>query len=485
VKSLIEISALLDQLRAMHCESEWFEFKVNNNDPQEIGEYISALSNSAAILGIASAYLIWGVQDQTHEIVGTSFKPRHVKQGNEELENWLLRGLSPRIDFHIYEFEHKGFTCVVFEIQTTTQSPVSFYGVEYIRVGSLKKKLKDYPEKERRLWSLQSSLPFEKDVASKGLNSDDVLKLIDYPTFFDLLKQPLPTNLDGILDRLTKEKVIISQGDCFYDITNLGAILFARDLSKFDSLSRKALRVIQYKDRNRVEALREQMGNKGYAVGFEGAIGYINAILPENEHIEQALRRRVPVYPEIAIRELVANTLIHQDFQIRGTGPLVEIFKDRIEITNPGKPLIDILRFIDEPPQSRNEDLAALMRRMNICEERGSGVDKVISSIEFAQLPPPEFLVTDHHTKAVLYAQKSLNEMDSKDRIRACYQHACLLFVSNKQMTNSTFRDRLGVDQKNYAIVSRIIRETVEAGLVKVVDPGTSNRYMKYIPFWA
>lgn len=98
---------------------------------------------------------------------------------------------------------------------------------------------------------------------------------------------------------------------------------------------------------------------------------------------------------------------------------------------------------------------------------------------------PPEFIVTDTHTKVVLYAPKSLSEMDSKDRIRACYQHTCLLFVSNEQMTNSTFRVRLGIQQKNYAIVSRIIKETVEADLVKVVDPTTSNRYMRYVPFWA
>jgi predicted HTH transcriptional regulator len=164
---------------------------------------------------------------------------------------------------------------------------------------------------------------------------------------------------------------------------------------------------------------------------------------------------------------------------------MVEIFSDRIEVTNPGTPLIDILRFIDEPPQSRNEDLAGMMRRMNICEERGSGVDKVIFNVELFQLPAPEFRVTERHTKAILFAPKSLNDMDQEDRIRACYQHACLRYVSNEQMTNSSFRERLGVDQKNYATVSRIIRETIHAELVRAVDPSTSKRYMRYVPFWA
>lgn len=480
-----ELFKLLTELRSQSQETEWVEFKQNNADPEQIGEYISALSNSAALHRKETAYIVWGVENGTHHVVGTTFKPRQTKKGNEELENWLLRLLAPRIDVTIHEFQENDHDVVIFEIQPAQHTPVAFSGTEYIRVGSLKKKLKEYPEKERALWLIFSETPFEKGIALKGAGSEDVLRLIDYPTCFELLKRPLPDNRIGLLERLCREKVIVDRGDDHFDITNVGAILFAKNLTEFDRLARKALRVIQYRGKNRVETVREQAGNKGYAVGFEGAIDYINNLLPQNEQIEQALRKTVPVYPEIAIRELVANALIHQDFSMTGTGPMVEIFADRIEVTNPGTPLIDTLRFIDEPPQSRNEDLAALMRRMSICEERGSGVDKVIFHVELFQLPAPEFLVTDSHTKAILFAPRSLNDMDPKDRVRACYQHACLRYVSNEQMTNSSFRDRLGVDQKNYATVSRIIREAVDAGLVRPVDPNTSKRYMKYVPFWA
>ena len=480
-----ELSVLLSQLRSLSHETEWVEFKHNNVDPQSIGEYLSALANSAALHRKDAAYIVWGIENGTHNVVGTTFKPRQTKKGNEELENWLLRLLSPRIAVQIHEFQENSHDIVIFQIQPAHHTPVSFSGTEYIRVGSLKKKLKEYPEKERALWSLFAETPFEKGFALTAVSSDDVLSLIDYPACFDLLKHPLPDNREGILDRLRKEKVIQKRPDSRYDITNLGGILFAKNLNNFNRLARKALRVIQYRDKNRVETLREQVGAKGYAIGFEGAIGFMNNLLPQNEQIERALRRTVPVYPEIAIRELVANALIHQDFSIAGTGPMVEIFSDRIEVTNPGTPLIDILRFIDEPPQSRNEDLAGMMRRMNICEERGSGVDKVIFNVELFQLPAPEFRVTERHTKAILFAPKSLNDMDQEDRIRACYQHACLRYVSNEQMTNSSFRERLGVDQKNYATVSRIIRETIHAELVRAVDPSTSKRYMRYVPFWA
>ena len=165
---------------------------------------------------------------------------------------------------------------------------------------------------------------------------------------------------------------------------------------------------------------------------------------------------------------------------------MVEIFSDRIEITNPGKPLIDTLRFIDSPPRSRNEDIAAFMRRINLCEERGSGIDKVISSVELFQLPPPDFRVVEDNTIVVLFALKRLNDMTQKERIRACYQHACLQFVSNEEMTNSSVRKRFGIEPQNYATASRIIAETIKAGFVKTSDPeNKSKKHSSYIPFWA
>ncbi len=191
-------------------------------------------------------------------------------------------------------------------------------------------------------------------------------------------------------------------------------------------------------------------------------------------------------YPEIAIRELAANALIHQDFNIGGTGPMIEIFTDRIEITNPGAPLIDTQRFLDLPPQSRNDKLASFMRRVNICEERGSGIVKVFFHVEVFQLPAPDFTVTDAHTKAVLFAYKEFAKMSKADRIRACYQHAGLQAVSNTQMTNASLRKRFSISDKNYAMASRVIKDTLSMGLIRQYDPDNkSKKHAKYVPFWA
>jgi predicted HTH transcriptional regulator len=477
---------MIAELTKLNRETEWVEFKHNNADPEQVGEYISALSNSAALLGERAGFLIWGVEDDTHNIIGTSFNPYAARIGAQELESWLINHLTPRLDIRWHTGEINDLPIVVLEIPAARHFPVRFKDKEFIRVGSYKKRLKEYHEKERSLWAIFQNRPFERDVAAVGLDASEVISRLDYPTYFEKTGQLLPENRHGIVERMVQERFVLPRQDGRYDITNLGAILFAKNFGEFDRLGRKALRVVIYHGANRVETIREKAGVKGYAIGYEGAITFINDRLPMNEEIGQALRREVRMYPEIAIRELVANALIHQDFTIPGVGPMVEIFSDRMEITNPGKPLIDPLRFIDQPPRYRNEDLAAFMRRIHICEERGSGIDKVITAVEQHQLPPPDFKVVEDNTVVVLYSPKKLSSMDPAERIRACYQHACLCNVSNARMTNASLRKRFGIEDKNYSTASRIIAETIKAGYVRPYDPESgSKKTASYVPFWA
>lgn len=186
---------------------------------------------------------------------------------------------------------------------------------------------------------------------------------------------------------------------------------------------------------------------------------------------------------EYSIRELVANSIIHQDFAEQGF-PMIEIYQDRIEISNPGQPMISVERFIDEY-QSRNDSMADLMRRMGICEEKGSGMDKAVFYVELYQLPPLRIQVQENRTVVTINAYRKFSEIEKTERIRACYQHACLRYVSNEKMTTQSLRSRLGIDDKNYPMASRIIKDTVEAKLIKEADPENgSKRFMGYIPYW-
>lgn len=484
-RSVTYLQGLVHELCRLPRETEWVELKENNDEPQAMGEYISALANAAALAGKTRGYLLWGVCDEDHAIVGTTFDPKSARKGNEELESWLLRLLSPRIDFRFCEVEVNGQRVVLLEIDAAARHPVAFSGIEYVRVGTNKKKLKEFPEKERMLWRIFDRVPFEKGVAVERLSDDEVLSRLDYPAYFDLLQTPLPDGRSAILDALQSERFVSRDDSNGFAITNLGAILFARRLDEFPTLRRKAVRVVQYPGKGRTDTLREQEGAKGYANGFEGLIAYINGLLPTNEVVGHALRREVPMFPPLAVRELVANALIHQDFSATGAGPMIELFEDRVEITNPGEPLVAAERFLDSPPTSRNEALASLMRRLGICEERGSGIDKVVAQVELYQLPAPLFEVPPNFTRVVLFAHRPLAEMDKDDRVRACYLHACLKYVQRDFLTNGSLRERFGVEERNKAAVSRYIREAVEAGIISAYDENAAKKMMKYVPRWA
>jgi ATP-dependent DNA helicase RecG len=493
-QTLEQLLSLLNELRKLPNETEWVEFKHNNDQVPMIGEYISALANSAALMGKQNAYVVWGIADDDHAVVGTDFKPsqEHFKQ--QELESWLLQKISPKIAFRFYEFSAVSSSInqepaepkpvVILEIQAAAYTPVQFDGTEFIRIGSYKKKLRDFQEKERELWRVFDRIPFEQQAAAANLSADQVLKLLSYSDYFDLSNQPLPEGRDGVLAALNADKMIGNQDNGQWFISNLGAILFAKQLSDFDQLARKSVRLIQYKGNGRVETTREINESKGYAIGFEGLINYIKTLLPSNEEIGKAFRKEVPMYPELALRELVANAIIHQDFSLTGTGPTIELFDTRLEITNPGLPLVDTQRFLDSPPQSRNEALASFMRRINICEERGSGIDKVVFQTELYQLPAPMFETSERHTKAILFAHKEYNEMDTDEKVRACYLHCCLKYVNHEPMNNASLRERFKIEVGNAAIASRVIKQTTEAGLIRLYDPKANRKALRYVPFW-
>jgi predicted HTH transcriptional regulator len=199
---------LIAELRKLPDETEWVEFKVNNSNPVEIGEYISALSNAAALSGKANAYVVWGIADTTHDILGTSFRPTQERKGQEELESWILRLLTPRLYFRFYEVICEGKVLVVLEIPRAAGKPVQFQGVEFIRVGSYKQKLKDHSQIERELWRIFDATPFEEMKAAERLGGPQVLSMLDYPSYFDLLQQTLPTDQNKILSRLEEERLI-------------------------------------------------------------------------------------------------------------------------------------------------------------------------------------------------------------------------------------------------------------------------------------
>ena len=475
---------LVDMLLNKGRETEWLEFKENNDQHELIGKLASAVANSAAYHGESHGYILWGVTNDG-AAVGCSVDLAAKRVGNQPFSLWLANQLTPSVPFDIREVDLRGARIVLLQLAAPTSAPVAFNGTSFIRIADSSPRLTDYPERYARLIEKLRPYTWEKGIAAQYVEIDAVIDLLDYTQYFRLLGQPLPDGKAQIADRLEADGLISRDVGNKWNITNLGAILLASDLSRFSpDLARKAVRLVVYSGGNKASRVVNRIdGKRGYASGFEGLIEYINNSLPKNEFIGQALREESRLFPEIAVRELVANALIHQDMTITGAGPQVEIFVDRIEIVNPGRPLMKVDRMIDLPPRSRNEALASIMRRMRICEEQGSGLDKVIASVEVFQLPAPAFREADDSMQVVLYGPRSFAEMTVEERVRACYHHAVLRLLSGDRMRNQSLCERFGIEKRNAAQASAVIKQAQEAGYIKPADP--DHPRAGYVPSWA
>ena len=308
------LDRLVNELCKLPDEIQWVEFKHNNYNPEMVGQDISALANSAALHDKSCAYMLWGIDDATHEIVGTGYNLQTLKKGNQELENWLRSLLSQNADFEFHCVSMNDKNVGVLIIYRAVNQTVTFEKTDYIRVGSYTKKLNEYPALQAQLWDRLRNSKFEERYAKQDLELENALRLLDYQTYFDNTDIPQPSDIYGVEHYMVEEEALVKQDNGLYAITNLGAILFAKRLSTFPRLSRKAIRVVQYRGNSRLELLKEDIGGKGYAIGFEGLIKFIEALIPTQEIINGALREKKSAYPLVAIREAVANALIHQDF---------------------------------------------------------------------------------------------------------------------------------------------------------------------------
>ncbi len=355
-----------------------------------------------------------------------------------------------------------------------------------IRIGSNLKPLVNYPEKEHELWERFNTTIFELRTAKHNVAEDDVICLLDFSKYYDVMQLPIPKNRKDIMNDFCHEKFLKKNDAGNYDITNLGVLMIGKNIKDFETLMKRTIRVIRYKNTDRIEGIDEKEFVSGYAFSHEEIVQYIMAVIPHEEILDRSVRHSVYAFPEIAIRELLANIMVHQSLEQRGTNPMVEIFSNRIEFSNTGTPLIDINRIVDTVPVSRNENMAGFMHKCGICEERGSGYDKVIRATGKEKLLAPMIInQSNQFTKTVLFSKIPFDLITKEDRIRTCYMQSCLAYVEFNSISNADIRELFDLDDKDKVKASRIIKDTLIAGLIKPLDPETAPRYMKYIPIWA
>lgn len=472
---------LEESLSPVPHETNEIDWKVQISDKKDrLTEHLIAFANCSN-----GGFLVFGISDGNAHLESVS------QEAAAEIANTLANlgrdAVEPPlvIDHAIVEF--RGVPILLVSIPEQRNKPAHRRGKSieeaWVRSGGTTRKAS---RQEVGALMLNSTAPrWEELRASSLLPIEAAVESLDLEAIAKLLQRPLPTEMDLLAHWLIEEGILTPDGRGYY-ITNFGAIAAARRLEQFPTLERKRIRVIRYRGTNKVETIDELQGQRGYASGFEGLIRYLKRLLPHSEVIQQSLRAEVSVYPEIALRELIANALIHQDFTVTGTGPMVEIFDDRIEFTNPGSllPSKRIDRLIGTTPESRNEILASAFRRYRICEERGTGFQKVIQSVELFGLPPIVFTPMENAFRVTLYAPRKFVEMSQSERVEACYQHAVLQYLSSQTLTNKTLRERFKLHEKQRNQITNLIGDAVAAGRIKRKDAGSGNKFAEYLPYW-
>ncbi|HET8803824.1 MAG TPA: ATP-binding protein [Aequorivita sp.] len=462
-------------------ELDWKEDISPNN--QKLTKHLCAFANLPG-----GGFLVFGIENKVADVIGI----------DKEKGDLILQKLSSlardtvlpeaALDHKVELYLDKPLLFVYIKESSTKPVHLRSGTIEdtFIRSGGTTQRAS---RQEVGGLMLNSKNPvFEELHVSKALQGSEILHLLDYRKIQELLTKPLPRHDEYILNWLEEEKLINGVEEVGYYITNLGALAAANSLKDFDSLARKAVRVIKYKGNNKIITEKEYPGNKGYAIGFEALIAFVKALLPSSEIIKTALRAETSIYPDIALRELIANALIHQDFSVKGAGPMIEIFDNRIEISNPGKllPSKTLDRLIGTTPQSRNDALASAFRRYNICEERGSGFQKSVAAIELYGLPPIRFEELANSFRVTIFAPKTFAELSPMDRVEAAYQHCVLQFYSSSAMTNTSLRERFKMHDKQRSQVSLVIKEALTQKRIKPKDPdNASTKFVEYIPIWA
>ncbi|MCI0700980.1 MAG: putative DNA binding domain-containing protein [Planctomycetia bacterium] len=457
------------QSRSEHQRLEFKEAKTQY-DNTKLFKYCVALANEGG--GI----LLLGVTDKLpRRVVGSAAFNNVV-----EMAEKIFTMIGFRVD--VEEVIHPDGRVVVFHIPSRPRGTAYHLDGAYLmRSGE---ELVPMSEDRLRKIFAEGQPDWLEEPARTGLTPQEVIDLLDTQNYFALLQRPYPTTQNAVLDYLQAER-LIDKTDSTYSIRRMGAILLARRFTDFSDISRKAVRVVVYQGNSKVATKLDQTWESGYAVGFQPLVAFVMSQLPQNEIVEEAIRRKVKLVPEIAIRELVANAIIHQDFKMTGASVMIEVYTNRVEISNPGEPIVPVERFIDGY-QSRNERFADLMRRMHICEEKSSGIDQVITAAETFQLPAPDFVVGHRRTSVIILGHKPFQEMDREARIRACYQHCVLRYVMHENMTNQSLRKRFRLPDSKSAIVSQIITAAVEAVQIKADEAvGSSKKLAHYLPHWA
>ena len=425
------IKALEDSLYPVPQELNGIDWKCALSDKSDrLAQHLCTFSNTKN-----GGYLVFGVNDDTSFVALTKDE---IEEITNRIGNIAKNNLAWSIQLEHAVVDYQGHTLLFIRIHEQTNKPIYLRGKDiyeaYIRSAGHTVKMSK--EQVHELIAQSHGLSFEDRVAKSGVSMEEVENLLDCPKMFELPGRNLPSDKQQIMKMMEE-----------YGLT------------------------------------LEYICQTGYAIGFNDLVDFVgNNTSTESIEIR---REAIPSYPIVAIRELTANMMVHQDTLIMGMPLTIEIFTNRLTFTNPSSSLNDVNRLIDLPPHSRNEAMAQMMLLMGMCERRGSGIDRATDAISQMKLPAYKAQSGDDFTRITLFPKKKVSEMTREERIAVCYQHACLLYEDGLAINNQIVRERFNLNKNQAVMASRILADTQESGLIKMKDPETeSKRYSSYIPYY-
>ena len=390
----------IDQLRCQPTEMEWLEFKRNRCEPEQLGEYLSALANSACLAGQRSGYLIFGIDDETHEVVGTNFDPRNTKaKGNQDLLLWLAAGLHPNTGFEPRIVDHPAGRVVVFEVAPARDHPVNFYGTAYIRVGTSKTKLSNHPEKARAIWTHGSD--WSAEVCEQASLHDLAPEAIAKAREQFVVRHPArATEVEGWDDTTFLNKArVLQQGT----LTNAALLLLGQP--EASALLVPAVAQISWvlKDAHNRELDCEHI-DPPFLLAGDHLLQRIRNLTVRALPNGTLFPKEFTQYDPWVIREALHNSIAHQDYRLRGRIVVVE-FPDHISLTNVGDFLPgDVATVIrQDAPQAiyRNPFLARAMVELNLIDTQGGGIKRMFDTQRKRSFPLPDYDLTEMETSRV------------------------------------------------------------------------------------
>ena len=389
-----KLISLIDELCAHASETEWLEFKSNYAEAEQLGKNLSALANSACIRMQPSAYLLYGVKDKTHEVIGTDFNPYVSKaRGNQDILPWLSSLLHPNFGFEVYIVKHPNGSVVIFEIKPAQGQPVKFQGRAYIRDGSSTTELAKYPEKERMIWTLardwsgeiceEATLTHLDPVALQHARREFTIRHIHFSQELD--------NWDDI-SFLSKLKLMREN-----KLTNAAVLLLG--YSEAEGLLNPAVARISWilRGENNEDLDYIHMGTPFILVGDE-LLKYIRNLKIRIMTDNSITPVEISKYDPWVLREALHNCIAHQDYFLGGRISVLEN-PHRVIFTNVGSFLpgnIETVIHRDAPhPIYRNPLLAEAMTVLGMIDSRGGGIKRMFTTQQKRAFPLPDYDLND------------------------------------------------------------------------------------------